>query len=187
MRTDAQEPVWQIHPTPLLAVSQLVTAELRAAALFAVVVAGVVGAVGVGCHFAQLSFLQAHVVANGFEAAVAAVLPPLLAGFTLFLARRFAWQSTIHAAATAVACAGIGVVLHDNVLSSDLFYGQDLSLLELPLRWLRAAVSPAQWSGVSTASLMPVYATIVVVSGLASARLQYWAGGGRSVKRFVAC
>ena len=174
-----------VRPTPLVPVSRLITSELRAASLFAVVVAGVVGAVGVVCHLANVSIVQAPVHATVVEATIAAVLAPLVAGFIFFLARRFAWQSMVHAAATAVAAAGIGVVLHDNVLSSDLYYGQAGSFIALPVLWLRAAVSPEHWSGVSTASLMPAYVAIVVVSGLAAARLQHWASGGRSVKRIV--
>lgn len=174
-----------VRPTLLSPLSRLVTAELRAASLFAVVVAAVVGVVGVVCHAAHLSLVQAPVFATVVEAGVAAVLAPLFAGFIFFLARRFAWQSMVHAAATAISCAGIGIVLHDNVLSSDLYYGHAASFIALPVLWVRAAVSPEHWSGISTASLMPAYVTIVVVSGLAAARLQHWASGGRSVKRIV--
>ena len=54
----------------------------------------------------------------------------------------------------------------------DLYYGEGANFIALPAQWLRAAVWPGRWSGISTASLMPAYVAIVIVSGSAAARLQ---------------
>ena len=98
-----------------------VTKEAARALLFAVVVAGVAGAVGFGFWAADITLVQADVFADGKTALLASVLPAFFAAWGFFLLRKIAWSGPGEAFAVGAAVAGLAVVAHRNVLLSSYF------------------------------------------------------------------
>ncbi|MDP2342791.1 MAG: hypothetical protein Q8O67_17680 [Deltaproteobacteria bacterium] len=102
----------------------LIASFLREAArawLFAVVVAGVAGAVGFAFWSANITLVQANVFADGPTALLASVLPAFFAAWGFFLLRKIAWSGPGEAFAVGGAVAGLAVVAHRNVLLSSFF------------------------------------------------------------------
>ncbi len=120
----------QVSPQPFSSATQrqaalcLLTSFVREAAralLFALVVAGVAGAVGLGFWCADITLVQADVFATGRVALLASVLPAFFGAWAFFLLRKIAWSGPGEAFAVGATTAGLAVVAHRNVLMSSFF------------------------------------------------------------------